>query len=84
MILMEPLRADYKIWSQYKYIPLSQQIDSDIIVIYSEVDSPKETVEGWKSITTGTTEMYEFGDSHFFLYEYYSDMASIINQALLS
>ncbi len=83
-IYLEPLKSDYKVWSQYKYIPLPQNIGNDILVFYSEADSPKETVEGWKDITTGTTEMYEFGHNHFFINEYYMEMANIINNKIIT
>lgn len=82
-IFLEPLKADYGIWSQYRYLPLSQKIDSDMLIFYSEADSPRETVEGWRDITTGQVQMYEFGHNHFFINEHYADMANIINDNLI-
>lgn len=83
-IYLEPLKADYKVWAKYKYFPLLQKFNSDVLVFYCEKDTPKELVEGWKDITSGSTEIYEFGNDHFFINQHYSDMADIINKKLIT
>lgn len=82
-IYLEPLKADYKIWGQYRYHEMDKMLDSDLLVFYSETDTPFDQVSSWKDITTGNTEFYALGHSHFFIKDYYKDMAEIINRKLI-
>lgn len=81
-IYMRPVYADYKLWRQYEYKPEMGKPDTDFTVFYSEEDSPYETVAGWKGLTTGTVDFYEFGHNHFFLFDHAGDMAAVINGKL--
>jgi surfactin synthase thioesterase subunit len=81
-IYMEPLKYDYQIWSQYTYMELFNKINSDILTFYCNADTPYEQVYGWKQITTGKVDFYEFGSNHFFLQDHYQEIADIINSKL--
>lgn len=83
-IYMKPLRADYKIWGQYRYSANNKLLTEDITMFYSEKDTPFKSVEGWQNLTSGKVVFYEFGDNHFFINSYYKEMAEIINQILVS
>lgn len=83
-IYLEPIYADYKLWRQYKYKEELGIIDCDVTVFYSEQDTPYERVEGWKKLTAGEVDFYEFGNNHFFIKEHAQEMGAIINKKLLS
>ena len=69
-IYMKPLRADYKIWGQYRYSVTNRLLTDDITMFYSEKDTPFKSVEGWQDLTSGKVVFYEFGDNHFFINNY--------------
>lgn len=81
-LFIHPLKDDYHIAKQYKF---SEGIipGCDATIFYSENDTPFKAVHGWKKLTNGSTEFYEFGDNHFFMNEHYQEMARIINKTLL-
>lgn len=83
-IYMKPLRADYRIWGQYRYSVNNRLLTEDITMFYSEKDTPFKSVEGWQDLTSGKVVFYEFGDNHFFINNYYKEMAEIINQIVVS
>ena len=81
-IFTEPLRKDYDIWAQFRYHPLSAPLKRDLLVFYSEKDTPWDSVKDWATITTGQTDFYEFGENHFFINQHFEEMASILNGKL--
>lgn len=79
-IYLAPVKADYKIWCQYKFMELKEKLKCDILVFFSSEDTPEEKVLDWKKITEGNTFFHEFGNNHFFINEYYKEMAEQINK----
>ena len=78
-IYMEPVKRDYEVWCKYKYIEQNNRIACDTTVIYSSEDPMCADIYGWKNLTTGNIEFYELGHNHFFINQYYMEMAEIIN-----
>lgn len=81
-LFIHPLKDDYHIAKQYKFSEGSI-LRCDTTIFYSENDTPFNAVHGWKELTKGSTEFYEFGDNHFFINNHYLEIASIINETLL-
>lgn len=78
-IYMEPVRRDYMVWSQYKYREDGNKLPCDTTVIYSSKDPLSANVYGWRDLTEGNIDFYELGDNHFFINQYYREMAELVN-----
>lgn len=81
-IYMKPVRMDYKIWSQYRYIEHNCKIACDTTIMYSPKDPLSADVREWRNLIDGNIDFYELGENHFFMNQYYKEMAEIINQHL--
>lgn len=81
-IYMEPVRRDYMVWSQYKYREIGKKISCDTTVMYSPKDPLAVNAYGWRDLTEGNVDFYELGDNHFFIHQYYREMAEIVNRHL--
>ena len=79
-IYMEPVKADYLIWSQYSFG--QGIIPCDVTAIYSKEDSLSNDVKDWDKVVAGKTDYYEMGTSHFFINECWEEMADIVNRKL--
>lgn len=82
-IYLKPIRADYKIWSQYKHNETDKNLECDLTVFYSEKDITCVDPLGWKELTSGHVDFFEMGDNHFFILDFYKEMADEINKMLL-
>lgn len=82
-IILHPLKEDYGIYFSYQYSPGTRPLTCPVTVFYCREDTPFPTVEGWKELTDGHTEFYEFGDNHFFLLKHYREMAGLVSHALI-
>ncbi|GFI07877.1 thioesterase PikA5 [Lachnospiraceae bacterium] len=82
-IYMEPVRMDYKVWSQYRYIESGCRIPCDTTVMYSPKDPLSAGAGEWRKLVSGSIDFYELGKNHFFLNQHYKEMADIINSHLL-
>ncbi|MDO4321563.1 MAG: thioesterase domain-containing protein [Lachnospiraceae bacterium] len=81
-LFIHPLKDDYNIAKQFRF-EKGELPFCDCTVLYSEKDTPFDTVRKWKRLTTGKTEFFEFGNNHFFVLEHYEEIAKIINQTLM-
>lgn len=82
-IYLRPIRADYKIWSQYKYNEADRNLECDLTVFYSDKDITCVNPLGWTELTSGHVDFFEMGENHFFILDYYKEMADEINKVLL-
>lgn len=80
--LLIPTKHDYNIRNNYKFKDTYPNIDCDIIVIYSKDDTPRDSMNGWKSVTNKKTIFEEFEGNHFFIYKNTSNIADIIKNNL--
>lgn len=83
-LFIQPMIEDFHIAFQYQYRAGTERIQCDSTVFYSNKDTPFDTVKGWSNLTDGITDYYAFGDSHFFMLDYYKEMADIINHKFIS
>lgn len=82
-MIMHPLKEDYEIYFSYRYSPGTRPLTCPVTVMYCNADTPFSEVEGWRKMTGGHTEFYEFGDNHFFLLKHYREMADVISHTLI-
>ena len=81
-IYMKPVRMDYQIWSQYRYVEQGHKIPCDTTVMYSPEDPLSSDARAWESLVMGKIDFYEFGGNHFFINHHYKEMAEITNHHL--
>lgn len=79
-IYMKPVRADYVIWSQYKFF--EGVIPCSATLIYSPLDELSEGARDWEKLVQGRTDFYEMGENHFFIINHWKEIADIINSHL--
>lgn len=78
---LKPLINDYHIRMSYQPETISK-LSCDMTVMYSEQDTPYDTVVGWNEMTCGKTELYSFEGNHFFMKKYPDKIADIIQRKL--
>lgn len=83
-IYMRPVKADYKIWSQFTYCGEGSKIPCNLTAIYCSKDSLSDGVTEWEGMTDGKVDYYEMGQNHFFINQHYEEIAGIINEHLRS
>lgn len=82
MAAVKPIYADYLLLNQYEYHAERGSLIQDILVFYSNNDTPQSKVEGWSKHTSGEAEFYELGNNHFFINQFCKEMATIIAEHL--
>ncbi|MEH2945014.1 thioesterase domain-containing protein [Lachnospiraceae bacterium KK002] len=82
-IYLRPLRADYNVWSQYKYDESDENLSCNLSVFYSSKDETCINPFGWAELTSGNVDFYEMGENHFFILQHYKEMAEIISKVLI-
>ena len=83
-IYMKPMISDYKLLYEYRFQAIKDKIKTDITFFYSEADTPLKSIQTWEDLIEGKFDFFEFGNNHFFINEYYGEMAKIVNTHLLS
>jgi Predicted thioesterase involved in non-ribosomal peptide biosynthesis len=81
-IYMRPVKADYRIWSQFTYCEKNLKLPCDITAVYCSKDSLSDGIAEWESMTDGKVDYYEMGHNHFFINQHYEEIAHIINEHL--
>ena len=80
-IYIQPVRADYIIWGQYRFHP--GEMGCDTSVLYSPLDPVSQGGEDWTELTNGKVDYFPMGDNHFFIHQHWQDVAEIVNRHLL-
>ena len=75
-------KADYLMISKYDFEKMDFTTDIPATVFYSETDTPRSEMEHWKKYFTGSCEFVEYTGTHFFINEYYREMAVLIKERL--
>lgn len=75
-------RADYSIIRTYKFEALNLKVNIPATIFYSETDTPRTEMELWRNYFIGDCKYYEFPGNHFFIQEYYQEMARIMNSRI--
>lgn len=75
-------KADYLMIGRYDFEKMDFTTDIPATVFYSETDTPRSEMEQWKKYFTGSCEFVEYTGTHFFINEYYREMAVLIKERL--
>ena len=81
-IYMRPSIVDFKMFKQHECAVRDTKLACSATVIYSEADTPFDTVKRWAELVDEKTDFYEMGYNHFFINQYYTRIAEIINNQL--
>ena len=81
-IYMRPSIVDFKMFKQHECAARDTKLACSTTVIYSEMDTPYDTVKRWVELVDEKTDFYEIGDNHFFINQHYAKIAEIINNQL--
>lgn len=75
-------RADYTIIGKYDFDSLDLRTEIPATVFYSEEDTPYKEMKKWDRFFVGKNDYHGFEGGHFFIKEYYKEMAEIIQDRL--
>lgn len=75
-------KADYSLISSYCFEKLDLCTSIPLTVFYSETDTPLEKMKLWNYYFKGDTEYLEYKGTHFFLKQFYTEIADIINDRI--
>lgn len=75
-------KADYLMISRYDFQNLDFTTYVPVTIFYSETDTPRTEMEQWKKYFIGNSEFVEYTGTHFFIHEYYKEMAVLIKEKL--
>lgn len=81
-IYIKPMLSDYCLFFEYRFQDNSSMIKADTTFFYCEQDTALSDVKKWKDLIDGKFDFHEYGDNHFFINQYYEDMAKVINETL--
>jgi surfactin synthase thioesterase subunit len=74
------LKNDFKIADSFKTIEAIEPLDCDITVLMGKNDvQSTEQKEDWKLHTTASFQLLEFEGGHFFINEYWQEIADLIH-----
>ncbi len=76
-------RADYSLLAKYRFEDLDFKTGIPATIFYSETDTPRTEMELWRKFFTGKCEFFRFEGNHFFISQYYQEMARIIKERIL-
>ena len=83
-IYIKPMLSDYRLFFSYHFNGQCKKIKTDTTFFYCEEDTALEDVAKWSELIEGQFCYHEIGNNHFFINQYYKEMAGIINQSLCS
>ena len=70
-------KTDYRMIADYKF-PQNFTTHISATIFYSETDTPFEGMKHWQDYFVGTVEYHQYEGPHFFINQYYREMAKII------
>ncbi|MCQ2416651.1 MAG: thioesterase domain-containing protein [Oscillospiraceae bacterium] len=77
------LKADYAMIGKYRFEDLKLQTNIPAWIFYSEEDTKRCDMEGWRKYFQGVCEYQAFEGSHFFIRNYHEAMAETIQDAFI-
>lgn len=76
--------ADYQMIATYNFQSVQFQTVIPATVFYSEKDTPYNEMSKWEQYFVGDCEYIKYEGSHFFIHQYYKDMAEVICRKMRS
>ncbi len=79
------LRADFRIYEEYKFVPGREKIKTDIVVYYGRNDSSVtyDDMIAWQEVAGSGFKLVAFEGSHFYLNEDANGITSSIQKQLI-
>lgn len=71
-------KADYGMIFNYDFEHIELKTDVDMVALYSQTDTPYETMLLWNNYYTGNNEYYMFEGNHFFIKEHLEEIGKIV------
>lgn len=71
-------RADYYMIDTYDFGKIKIKSEIPVLIFYSEADTPFKEMEVWKKYFTKKCDFVEYAGSHFFIKQFYKEIASEI------
>lgn len=81
-IYIKPMVHDYQLFFEYRFSGNKEKLNVDTTFFYCDKDTSVEDVQKWIKLINGKYEFHEMGNNHFFINEFYREMAGIINKSL--
>ena len=81
-IYIKPMLSDYRLFFEYRFGDHNDKINVDTTFFYCEKDTAFADIQKWKELIDGQFDFHEFGENHFFINQYYEEMARVINDTL--
>ena len=81
-IYIKPMVSDYRNFFGYRFANYKERVKVDTTYFYCEKDTSREDVEKWGELIEGKFDFHEYGENHFFINQYYKEMAQVINEIL--
>lgn len=75
-------RADYKLISEYDFEDMGCYRNIPTTIFYSEEDTPLKNMLDWQSVFPDKNEFLRYTGSHFFIQQYYKEIATVVNERL--
>ncbi|EPR07697.1 thioesterase II family protein [Ruminiclostridium papyrosolvens] len=78
------LRADFRIYEEYKFVPGREKIKTDVVVYYGRSDSSitYDNMTAWQEVAGSGIKLVAFDGSHFYLNEDVNGITASINKEL--
>lgn len=76
------LRADFNIAEQHRYLESDKLISCPVSILYSETDTPFDTIKNWQSVCQLNIQFHELVGDHFFLLQQHEKVAKVIRSHL--
>ena len=81
-IYIKPMLSDYRLFFEYRFCEHSEKVNVDTTFFYCEKDTAFDDVRKWNELIEGQFDFHELGENHFFINQYYEEMARVINNTL--
>ncbi|MCR5518542.1 MAG: hypothetical protein K6F17_08235 [Lachnospiraceae bacterium] len=81
-IYIKPMLSDYRLFFDYRFGDHKEKINVDTTFFYCEKDTALVDVQKWNELIEGQFDFHELGENHFFINQYYEEMARVINNTL--
>ncbi|HAB59228.1 MAG TPA: thioesterase [Lachnospiraceae bacterium] len=84
-IFVPLIRADFRIYEEYKFNNREDKITVPVVVFYGESDDTLQIsdIESWREVTSGEFKLIPFEGTHFFINENVTKVVNVVNEELM-
>lgn len=77
-------KADYTLIGRFNFDELELKTDIPVTILYSQTDTPIDTIQDWKNFFVEECEFLEYTGNHFFINEHCDEIANEIKGRLMN